>query len=163
MLAAQLNGYPTQSYQAGFAARPDVQLNNFSYEGPAVNAQYGAAYYLAAYFLDRFGEAATQALLRHQENGITGIEATLAELGQPSPSMSWSPSGPWPTIWTAWGRAAASTSITISIYPLAQPPRTAASLPGPPAPSSNMAPTTSSYAATSLSPSSSPAPSRPNC
>lgn len=83
VLAAQLNGYPTQSYQAGFAARPDVQLNNFSYEGPAVNAQYGAAYYLAAYFLDRFGEAATQALLRHQENGITGIEATLAELGQP--------------------------------------------------------------------------------
>ena len=84
VLAAFLNGYPSTDYEEAYAGNPDVQLNNFSYISPLTGAHYGAAFFLTAYLLEHYGEAATQALLRHPENGLAGIEAVLAELEQPS-------------------------------------------------------------------------------
>ena len=81
VLAATLNGYTGSSYDQAYALRPDVQLNHFDYESEATTAHYGAAFLFTSYFLDRFGQAATQALVRHPENGIQGVEATLAEMG----------------------------------------------------------------------------------
>ena len=81
VLAGRLNGYGDPGFEKAFAARPDVQLNNFDYESASTPAHYGAAYLFAAYFLDRFGEAATQSLVRHPENGLRGVEATLLDAG----------------------------------------------------------------------------------
>jgi hypothetical protein len=81
VLAAHLNGFPSQDYISAYAAGPDVQLNNFSYSSPQTEAHYGAAFFFSAYFMERFGEAATQILARHPENGPAGFEAALAEIG----------------------------------------------------------------------------------
>lgn len=82
VLAAFLNGYPSTDYEQAFAATPDVQLTAFSYTSPLTSAHYGAAFFLAAYFLDRYGPEATQSLLRHPADGTAGITATLAEAGE---------------------------------------------------------------------------------
>lgn len=84
VLAAFLSGYHSTDYEQAFATAPDVQLNAFSYTSPRTSAHYGAAFFLAAYFLDRFGPEATQSLLRQPEDGTAGITATLAELGEPA-------------------------------------------------------------------------------
>jgi immune inhibitor A len=80
-LANTINGYPSTGYVQGYARRPDTQLNQFSYQEPAVRAHYGAAFLMASYFLDRFGETATRSLVQRPENGLTSVELVLAELG----------------------------------------------------------------------------------
>lgn len=58
---------------------PDTQLNTW----PEVNAtgsasaHYGASYLFLAYFLDRFGNSATQALVSHDLNGMESVDAVL--------------------------------------------------------------------------------------
>ncbi|MCI0399467.1 MAG: immune inhibitor A [Chloroflexi bacterium] len=79
-LAIYLNGYESAGFMAAYAAQPDVQLNDFLYQGEASSAHYGAAFLLTAYFLDRFGEEASRALVRHPENGIASFEQLLADL-----------------------------------------------------------------------------------
>lgn len=85
VLAARLNGYDGGGFDRAFAARPDVQLNEFDYESADTGAHYGASFLFASYFLDRFGEDATRTLVRHPQNGTMGIEAVLSEMGQPQP------------------------------------------------------------------------------
>lgn len=80
VLAATLNGYTDTGFAQAYARQSDVQLTNFDYESDATTAHYGAAFLFTSYFLDRFGEAATRALVRHPENGIKGINATLSAL-----------------------------------------------------------------------------------
>jgi hypothetical protein len=60
---------------------PDTQLNSWP-EGTAgsASANYGAAYLFMEYFLDRFGEEATQSLVAHPENGTDSVDATLQAL-----------------------------------------------------------------------------------
>ena len=79
-LAMQLNGYDVGGSDWLFSRQPDTQLNTWP-EGPgAAGANYGGSYLLTAYFLDRFGEEATQALVLHPANGIAGFQAVLDEL-----------------------------------------------------------------------------------
>jgi len=80
-LACPLNGFDTSGHEYSFAWQPDNQLTDIDYDAPDYSASYGAAYLFTAYFLDRFGSEATQALVAHPENGLASVDAVLAELG----------------------------------------------------------------------------------
>ncbi len=64
-----------------YARQPDTQLNAWP-EGTAgdASANYGGAYLFMEYFLDRFGETATQDLVAHDENGMESVDAALRDL-----------------------------------------------------------------------------------
>ncbi len=79
MLAELLNGYPPGGYAESFLQNPDLQLNAWS-DGNTI-PHYGAAYLFMAYFLDRFGREATQALVADPANGLRAVDHTLAALG----------------------------------------------------------------------------------
>lgn len=78
-LAGHINGFHTR--RAGsYVARTDTQLNTLSQEPDVISAHYGAATLFSIYFLDRFGEDATRALVRHPDNGIDGFTQLLADM-----------------------------------------------------------------------------------
>ena len=81
VLSSYLAGFDPGGFEFGFASRPDTQLTDIDYDADDVFASYGAGYMFAAYFLDRFGAEATQALVAHPENGLAAVNAVLAELG----------------------------------------------------------------------------------
>ncbi len=79
-LAMQLNDFDIGGSDWVFSRNPDTQLNTWP-DGPAgAGANYGGSYLLMAYFLDRFGEEATQALVTHPANGTAGFQAVLDDL-----------------------------------------------------------------------------------
>jgi hypothetical protein len=79
-LATLLNGFePYTDYS--FAQLPDNQLTDIDYNAADSGAGYGAGYLFTAYFLDRFGGQATQALVAHEENSLTSVDAVLTDLG----------------------------------------------------------------------------------
>ncbi|MFQ6002053.1 MAG: choice-of-anchor J domain-containing protein, partial [Anaerolineae bacterium] len=80
-LASYLNGYETGGMEMAFAMRPDTQLNSWPDETGEAGPNYGGAYLFTSYFLDRFGEEATRALVAHPANGIASVDAVLLEFG----------------------------------------------------------------------------------
>ncbi|MCJ7666767.1 MAG: immune inhibitor A, partial [Anaerolineae bacterium] len=80
-LASYLNGYETGGEEMAFAMRPDTQLNSWPDETSEAGPNYGAAYLFTSYFLERFGEEATRALVADQANGIASVDAVLLEWG----------------------------------------------------------------------------------
>ena len=78
-LAAYLNHYDVGDMPQAFMNGPDVQLTTWSEEESY--SHYGASYLLMAYFLDRFGEEATRAVVAQDANGITGFNAVLSGYG----------------------------------------------------------------------------------
>ncbi len=80
-LAAYLNGYGTGGAEMAFAMRPDTQLNSWPDETGEAGPNYGGAYLFTLYFLGRFGEEATRALVAHPANGIASVDAVLLEFG----------------------------------------------------------------------------------
>lgn len=78
-LAAFLNGYYTGGSSYSFTSNPDRQLNDWPNDGDT-GPHYGAGFMFTAYFLDRFGEQATQALVRHKENGLESVDEVLREI-----------------------------------------------------------------------------------
>ncbi len=81
-LASYLNGFDYGTSAFHFMNQPDLQLNHFSYGDADSSAHYGASYLFTHYFLDRFGEEATQALVAHPANGPAGINAVLSRLDE---------------------------------------------------------------------------------
>ena len=86
-LAMELNNraYPGGHYDVGgseysYLSRPDTQLTSWP-EGSAGDASpnYGGAYLFMSYFLDRFGEDATKALVAHTENSMDSVDIVLDE------------------------------------------------------------------------------------
>ncbi len=86
-LAMALNDreYPGGYYDVGgseyaYLRNPDTQLTTWP-EGTAgdASANYGASYLFMSYFLDRFGDEATKALVSHTENGMDSVDAVLRE------------------------------------------------------------------------------------
>lgn len=84
MLAEILNGYDPSGYAEDFVANPDLQLTTWT-DGDTL-PHYGAAMLFLAYFLDRFGEEATQALLAEPLNGMRAVDAVLAARGLTDPA-----------------------------------------------------------------------------
>ncbi|MBK8985974.1 MAG: immune inhibitor A [Chloroflexi bacterium] len=78
-LSAHVNGF-TVNRAADFIYKTDTQLTTLSHDPEQIGAHYANAFYFAAYFLDRFGAAATQALVQQPASGPAGITAVLQTL-----------------------------------------------------------------------------------
>lgn len=76
-LASFLNGYGA-GFEQSYIFDTDLQLNTW---GEDSTPHYGAGFLFMAYFLDRFGEEATKALVNDQANGMQAVDAVLASLG----------------------------------------------------------------------------------
>ncbi len=79
-LASYLNGYSIGGHDYSFVVNPDIQLNYWPSEASERSAHYGASFLFVAYFLERFGVEATQALVANPLNGLVNVDDTLAAL-----------------------------------------------------------------------------------
>ncbi len=77
-LAAFLNGYYDSGFDYLFLANPDLQLNDWPNSPANTTPHYGSSFLFVNYFLNRFGEEATQALVRNDNNGLESIDEVLA-------------------------------------------------------------------------------------
>ncbi len=80
-LAAFLNDYDVGGHDLLYIWDTDLQLNDWPNDQNATGPHYGAGFLFMTYFLDRFGEGATKALVADQENGLISIDHVLQELG----------------------------------------------------------------------------------
>ena len=87
-LAAFLNGYDTGGFDYIFSANPDLQLNDWPNDPDATTAHYGSSFLFLTYFLDRFGEDATKAVVAEPENGLDSIDKILTDLNEKDPTTS---------------------------------------------------------------------------
>ncbi len=78
-LAMFLNQYDIGGHDYLYALDPDIQLNDWPNDPSQTTPHYGASFLFVTYFLDRFGEQVTQALVGHAENGLEGIDKVLQE------------------------------------------------------------------------------------
>jgi len=79
-LAALLNGYYTGGFDRLYLMNTDIQLNDWPNDQRATTPHYGASFLFVTYFLDRFGDDATQALVAHPQNGMVSIDRVLADI-----------------------------------------------------------------------------------
>lgn len=79
-LAALLNGYDVGGFDQSYTTDPDLQLTDWSSGVGDNSAHYGASFLFVSYFLDRFGENATKAVVAAPENGMNSITKVLADL-----------------------------------------------------------------------------------
>ena len=81
-LAQEVAGYPPDlGFAYVYARQPDTQLNTWNID-PNDNARhYGSAYLFMAYFLQRFGEEMTRAVVSQPANGTRGFDVALQEAG----------------------------------------------------------------------------------
>ncbi len=82
-LAMQLNGLRRDSLfspDSAFAENPDLQLNTWP-DTDESYAHYGNAYLFMSYFLSRFGEDATKALVADDKNGMDAVDDVLRQFG----------------------------------------------------------------------------------
>jgi hypothetical protein len=86
-LATFLNGYQDGGFDYVYAQDPDLQLNDWPNDPAKTTPHYGSSFLFVTYFLDRFGNEATQQLVAHDLNGLRSIDAlnlTDPETGQPA-------------------------------------------------------------------------------
>jgi hypothetical protein len=82
-LATLLNNFDGGGSDREFTSLPDTQLNTWSSESGENGPHYGAAFLFVTYFLDRFGEELTQAVIASPANGPAGFDDALAKAGRP--------------------------------------------------------------------------------
>jgi hypothetical protein len=80
-LAAFLNGYDVGGHDWSYTSNPDRQLNDWPNDPDATGPHYGASFLFVTYFLDRFGEDATKALVSHPNNGMSSVDEVLSQFG----------------------------------------------------------------------------------
>lgn len=78
-LAVLLNGYEVGS-EYSYIIDPDIQLNDWPYNNGQTSPHYGASFLFFTYFLDRFGEQATQSLVKNLANGFEGVDQVLKQI-----------------------------------------------------------------------------------
>ena len=86
MLAEHVNEFDAGGFDWSYMDNTDMQLNDWGGDIGDNGPHYGASYLFMVYFLDRFGEDATKALVRHDENGFVGIEKVMNELALTNPT-----------------------------------------------------------------------------
>lgn len=84
-LASFLNGYDVGGHDLLYIWDTDLQLNDWPNDQNATAPHYGSSFLFMAYFLDRFGEDASKALVKDQENGFNSIDNVLQQLGMTDP------------------------------------------------------------------------------
>jgi immune inhibitor A len=78
-LAEFLNGYPSGGSEQIYIQDPDINLTDWIAGTAGDNiAHYGASFLFVTYFLDRFGEDITKALVHNQDNGLDSLDYVLA-------------------------------------------------------------------------------------
>lgn len=80
VVAELLNGYDTGGFDYLYASQPDQSLNDWPNDSSATTPYYGSAFLYLTYFLDRFGEDATKALVAEQKNGLESVDQVLSDL-----------------------------------------------------------------------------------
>ena len=80
MLAELVNGYDPGGFDHLYTQNTDLQLTDWGTSIGQNGPHYGAAMLFTTYFLDRYGEDATKALVAEQKNGMESIDTALAEL-----------------------------------------------------------------------------------
>lgn len=80
-LATELNGYSRGGADQAFSLIPDTQLTSWNDDPNNRSQHYGAAYLFMAYFLQRFGNEMTQAVVASKANGVDGFNEVLEPLG----------------------------------------------------------------------------------
>jgi immune inhibitor A len=76
-LAEVLNGYSPPGHDYTFASQPDTQLTDWSSDNDENSAHYGASFLYMTYFIDRFGDTITQALVNDLNNGMSSVDQVL--------------------------------------------------------------------------------------
>jgi hypothetical protein len=79
-LAAFLNGYQVGS-DFVYIRNPDIQLNDWPNDSGRTGPHYGASFLFLNYFLNRFGQEATQALVGNQTEGMESVDQVLEGIG----------------------------------------------------------------------------------
>jgi hypothetical protein len=82
-LASYLNGFDPGGAEAAYMQKPDTQLTTWNDPSLGNAEHYGASYLFMQYFLDRFGEDLTKAVVASPENSVAGFNAALAKAGRP--------------------------------------------------------------------------------
>ncbi len=83
-LASYLNGFDPGGMEYAYAEQPDTQLTTWA--DPSTEStieHYGASYLFMSYFLQRFGEQMTKAVVASPRNGIPSFDEALTAAGQP--------------------------------------------------------------------------------
>lgn len=85
-LAVLLNNYYSGGFDAVYTSQPDIQLNDWPDESQEdTTPHYGASFLFFTYFLDRFGESATQALVANPDNDLSSVDSTLRQVNALDP------------------------------------------------------------------------------
>jgi hypothetical protein len=80
MLAELINDYDPGGFEYSYINDPDLQLTDWGTEVGSNGPHYGAAFLFTSYFLDRFGEDATKAVVANDSNGMESIDIVLSEM-----------------------------------------------------------------------------------
>jgi immune inhibitor A len=79
-LAAFINGYYLGGFDSRYLREPDIQLNDWPNNSASTTPHYGASFLYVLYFLDRFGEDSTKALVGEETNGLESIDIVLEQM-----------------------------------------------------------------------------------
>lgn len=81
-LATLLNGYRFSlgGFDYLYAQDPDIQLNDWPNDPSRTRPHYGSSFLFVTYFLDRFGNQATKALVADDLNGLDSVDRVLSDL-----------------------------------------------------------------------------------
>lgn len=83
-LASFLNGFDVGGHDLSYAQRPDTQLTTWADPSTeSTSEHYGGSYLFASYFLDRFGDDLTKAMVASDKNGAAGFDEALEQAGRP--------------------------------------------------------------------------------
>jgi hypothetical protein len=80
VLSEFLNGFDVGGFDYLYVSQPDIQLTDWPNDPSATTPHYGQAFLFLTYFLDRFGEEATKAVVSEEENGMESIDKVLREM-----------------------------------------------------------------------------------
>lgn len=86
MLAELINGYDIGGHDYSYLIDTDLQLTDWGDDVGTNSAYYGASFLFMTYFLDRFGEDASKALVANPENSMDSIDRVLATLDERDPT-----------------------------------------------------------------------------
>jgi immune inhibitor A len=79
-LATFINGYDNGGFDRIYLTNPDsINLTDWSGSTGDNTEHYGASFIFVTYFLDRFGEDITKALVHDQQNGLDSMDDVLAK------------------------------------------------------------------------------------
>ncbi|RPI27980.1 MAG: hypothetical protein EHM70_17225, partial [Chloroflexota bacterium] len=84
-VAAFINGFDVGGFDSLFISDPDLQLNDWPNDQSATRPHYGAGFMFLTYFLDRFGDDATKALVADAENGMVSVSQALEDINAVDP------------------------------------------------------------------------------